>query len=183
MLDVVDPAMTSAAQQTPFAALTLIVAPAVLTNASSVLSLTTANRLARAADRIRDLMLLLEAEPDDSSPFVGAMTRELKAAQRRMFLLVRALRYFYIAIGSFASAALTSLIGAIFTLRVGSSIGLALEILAIAAGFVAVGGLVHGIVLLVRETRVAHQAIKERVAQIEYKFSERFAEPDPENDR
>jgi hypothetical protein len=35
----------------PYAALSLIVAPAVLTNASSVLVLSTSNRLARAVDR------------------------------------------------------------------------------------------------------------------------------------
>ena len=37
----------------PFAALSLIVAPAILTNASSVLSMSTSNRLARAVDRPR----------------------------------------------------------------------------------------------------------------------------------
>jgi hypothetical protein len=149
-----------------------------LTNASSVLSLTTANRLARAADRIRDLMAALELEVDSDSIMVGAMTRELKAAQQRMFLLIRALRYFYIAIGSFASAALISLLGAIITLRMGESSGFFLEVLAIVAGFIAVGGLVHGIVLLIRETRVAFAAIKERVVQIEYKFSDHFRDED-----
>ena len=37
----------------PFAALTIVVAPAILTNASSVLCLGTANRLARVVDRTR----------------------------------------------------------------------------------------------------------------------------------
>jgi hypothetical protein len=35
----------------PFAALSLIVAPAILTNASAVLAMSTSNRLARAVDR------------------------------------------------------------------------------------------------------------------------------------
>jgi len=39
----------------PFAILSFIVAPAVLTNASSVLSMSTTNRLARAVDRAREL--------------------------------------------------------------------------------------------------------------------------------
>ena len=37
----------------PFAVLTAIVAPAILTNASSVLALATSNRLARVVDRTR----------------------------------------------------------------------------------------------------------------------------------
>jgi hypothetical protein len=37
----------------PFAALTFVVAPAILTNAASVLCLGTANRLARVLDRTR----------------------------------------------------------------------------------------------------------------------------------
>ena len=37
----------------PFAVLTAIVAPAILTNASSVLALGTSNRLARVVDRTR----------------------------------------------------------------------------------------------------------------------------------
>ena len=37
------------ADSNPFAALSLIVAPVILTNASSVLAMSTSNRLARAA--------------------------------------------------------------------------------------------------------------------------------------
>lgn len=45
----------------PFAALTLIVAPAVLSNACSVLSLGTGNRFARVVDRSRILTKELAA--------------------------------------------------------------------------------------------------------------------------
>lgn len=45
----------------PFAALSLIVAPAILTNASSVLAMSTSNRLARAVDRARELARQLES--------------------------------------------------------------------------------------------------------------------------
>ena len=47
-------------QVNPFAVLSFIVAPAVLTNASSVLALSTSNRLARAVDRARELSKQLE---------------------------------------------------------------------------------------------------------------------------
>ena len=59
-------------QTNPFAVLSLIVAPAILTNAASVLVMSTSNRLARAIDRARDLARELEdaANPDASSETV-----------------------------------------------------------------------------------------------------------------
>lgn len=53
----------------PFAALSLIVAPAVLTNASSILVLSTSNRLARAVDRARALAAELERPAAVSDAF------------------------------------------------------------------------------------------------------------------
>ena len=47
--------MASPVGDNPFAVLTLIAAPAVFTNASSVLALGTGNRLARVVDRTRQL--------------------------------------------------------------------------------------------------------------------------------
>ena len=44
----------------PFAVLTFIVAPAILTNASSVMALGTSNRFARAIDRARSLATALQ---------------------------------------------------------------------------------------------------------------------------
>ena len=51
-----------AATDNPYAVLTLIAAPAILTNASSVLALSTSNRFARAVDRQRQLSKLLDTE-------------------------------------------------------------------------------------------------------------------------
>ncbi len=51
----------------PFAVLSLIVAPAILTNASSVLIMSTSNRLARGADRARELSKQLEGTEDLST--------------------------------------------------------------------------------------------------------------------
>src|ERR1051325_8333934 len=47
------PASMTPFSENPFAALTIVAAPAILTNASSVLCLGTANRLARVVDRTR----------------------------------------------------------------------------------------------------------------------------------
>jgi len=43
----------------PFAVLTFIAAPALLTNATSVLVLSTANRMLRTRDRMRELLISL----------------------------------------------------------------------------------------------------------------------------
>ena len=46
--------------QSPFAALTFIAAPALLTNASSVLALSTINRMLRTRDRMHELFVKSE---------------------------------------------------------------------------------------------------------------------------
>src|SRR2546426_12701156 len=97
----------------PFAVLSLIVAPAVLTNASSVLAMSTSNRLARAVDRARELSKQLEEAGELSSPEAVRRLRELAATEQRSLMLLAALRSFYVALGSFASATLVSLLGAV----------------------------------------------------------------------
>ena len=55
----------------PFAGLSLIVAPAIMTNACTVLAMSTSNRLARTADRARELSREIEGSevvPDDVRP-------------------------------------------------------------------------------------------------------------------
>src|SRR5262245_57055456 len=100
-------------QINPFAVLSLIVAPAILTNACTVLAMSTSNRLARASDRARELSRQLEAHDAAQSPESARRLRELKVAEERSLLLMRALRAIYLAIGSFAFATLASLVGAV----------------------------------------------------------------------
>ena len=150
----------------PFAVLSLIVAPALLTNASSVLSMSTSNRLARAADRARELSRQLEESSDLSSFDNARRLRELMIAERRTMMLIQALRSFYVALGGFASATFVSLVGAVLV-PVGAGAFVTIpEMLGIAAGLVAVGAIVNGSVILLRETRLAVQAIRERAANV-----------------
>ncbi len=150
----------------PFAVLSLIVAPAILTNASSVLIMSTSNRLARAVDRARELSKQLEEATNFASAEAKRRLRELTAAERRTLLLLQALRSFYVALGGFASAALVSLLGAV-TVPVGIGIMVTLlETLGVFAGLSAVGALVYGSVLLLSETRIAVQVITERAATV-----------------
>ena len=72
-----------------FALLTLIVAPAVLTNASSVLALNTANRFTRVVDRARRLVEELECNPTDPGTHVARL-RQMARLRRRAALLLHA---------------------------------------------------------------------------------------------
>ena len=151
----------------PFAALSLIVAPAILTNASTVLTMSTGNRLDRAVDRARELARQLE-DPNQAGTSEGPRRlHELAVNENRAVLLMRALRSFYMALAGFALATLMSLIGAVVAASANaSSLVPALEIVAVAAGSAAVGALVHGATLLLRETRLAVAILHERSEQI-----------------
>src|SRR5262245_27443382 len=93
----------------PLSILTFIVAPAILTNASSVMSLGTSNRFARAIDRARALSAELEGMTEGADPNWSRRVRQLGYSKRRALLLVRALTAFYVSVGAFAAAALVSL--------------------------------------------------------------------------
>lgn len=161
------------AQASPFAVLSLIAAPAVLTNASAILTLSTSNRLARAVDREREIMREIETCDALETPLARARLRELPAEHQRVLMLIGALRDFYVALGSFASAVLVSLVGAVLTPVVSAPLSLALELAAIGTGFVAVAALVRGAMRLVRETRVAVGILEERASLVQAEFEMR----------
>jgi hypothetical protein len=157
-------------QANPFAAFSLIVAPAILTNAASVLAMSTSNRLARAVDRTRDLARQIETEPP-SEPNDIHLGREslrrideLTATEHRTTMLLRVLQSFYFALGGFASSTLAALLGAVLA-RFGTGATVTtLEVIAVAAGTIGVASLVRGSLILVRETGIAVRVITERAA-------------------
>jgi len=103
--------MISPVAESPFAVLTLIAAPAVFTNASSVLALGTANRLARVVDRTRQLSKSLHEGEGDASTR-SLWVSHLSRLEKRGALLVRAMSFFYGSIGCFAAASVVSILGA-----------------------------------------------------------------------
>jgi Protein of unknown function (DUF2721) len=156
----------------PFAALSLIVAPAVLTNASSILILSTSNRLARAVDRARALASQLEVPNGVPGGLAPLRLKELTSSEQRALMLLSALRLFYASLGSFAGAALTSLLGAALGVAQ-RAIATALELVALGAGFIGVAGLILGCVLLLRETRIAVLVVTEEATLLRDHFSSR----------
>ena len=146
--------------ENPFAVLTLIAAPAVFTNASSVLALGTGNRLARVVDRTRYLARELHTAPKHDQ-ITDLWVSHLSRLERRGALLVRAMSFFYGSIGAFAAASLVSILGAVLA---ASEYRLPFEAIAgigFVAGTLGFVGLVVGCVLLVRETRLALRAMSD----------------------
>jgi hypothetical protein len=148
----------------PFAALSLIVAPAILTNASSLLILSTSNRLARAVDRARQLSQQIEAAGDTNDAVMTRRLSELTTTETRSLLLVRSLRSCYVAISAFASATLISLLGAVVAETGPWLVGKVFEVLAVAAGVVAVGSLILAAIGLFRDAQMAVDVVQARAA-------------------
>jgi hypothetical protein len=141
----------------PFAVLTAIVAPAILTNASSVLALGTSNRLGRVVDRTRVVYADLAAtEPGtlEHKEWMG----QLDALKARAQMLLKALRLFYAALGLFAATALVSVAGSMATYYGQKLLFEAAGALSILSGASAVSSLAVGCVLMVHETRLAVQS-------------------------
>ncbi|HLK61210.1 MAG TPA: DUF2721 domain-containing protein [Chthonomonadaceae bacterium] len=160
--------------ENPFAFLSLIAAPAVLTNACSVLILSTSNRVARAVDRARELTAQLEQAQAGEDPMEALNVRELQAAEERSLMLLRALRLFYGALGGFACAAFVSLIGAFLAASGPRLVVFLIEMIAVLAGCIAVGGLLSGSVLLVRETRIAVDFLHEQTVYTQSSLKQRL---------
>src|SRR2546430_2303255 len=137
----------------PLAGLTIVVAPAILANASSILCLGTANRLARVIDHTRAVSapLMRHASTADSRAIAE---RQLDRLEVRSDLLLRALRLFYISLGSFATGAGGALFGAVVTVSMGYGAITSLALVGV-SGTIGVVGLVMGCAMMVQETRMA----------------------------
>jgi hypothetical protein len=151
---------TNGLSQSPFAVLTFIVAPAILTNATSVLAMSTINRMLRTRDRMHELFTRFEENrmSDNERPHFLA---QVNRVEHQASLLLRALRCIYIALGAFAGAALMTLLGAslahfqgAFWFRFLAGFGLLL-------GFIGVGSLITGSVHLLKATQISLVNISE----------------------
>ena len=149
----------------PFALLSLIAAPAVLTNAASVLALSTSNRFLRASERMRALSVRTE-DRTLSHEVRALLLRQSDRTERQAVLLLKGLRAAYVALGSFASASLISILGAAMA---GSALHLGfhlLSALALAVGFIGAGGLVTACLKLLQATHLSMVNMSEEAALI-----------------
>jgi hypothetical protein len=150
----------------PFAVLTFIAAPAILTNASSVMALGTSNRFSRTIDRARSLTAMLQGEPVMPENLARLRLKQLRFANRRALLLVRALTAFYLSLGAFAGASFTSLLGAVFVITHHDMARQVSMAVAFSCGLVGIGGLLGGSAVLVWETRLTLAILAEETEVI-----------------
>ena len=149
--------------ENPFAVLTAIVAPAILTNACSVLALGTSNRVARVVDRTRVLTAELVKLGAADDPGRASRLRQIERLRTRARLLMSALRFVYAALGSFAACALISVVGALATSYEVPLLFHASAVIALSVGLGAVTALVVGCTKMVAETRLALVGMGEEV--------------------
>ena len=136
-----------------FQLLTFIAAPALLTNASSVLVLSTSNRFARAVDRARALEAM-----DDTPVHERALTRVV----RRALTLNRALTAFYVAVASFATGTFSELLGGgIAAVSSRGEIAPVITLIGLAVATIGTCAIATGAGFLVVETWDAYAGLRE----------------------
>jgi hypothetical protein len=156
---------TMSLAQSPFAVLTFIAAPAVLTNASSVLAMSTINRMLRTRDRMQQLYaesLAGVKTPAERHRLISQVNRVEKQAT----LLLRALHSIYVTLAAFAAASLVTLLGAVLQHWLGGVWFRLLVGLGLLLGFTGVGGMVNGCWNLLHATRLSLDNIREEAALI-----------------
>jgi Protein of unknown function (DUF2721) len=152
--------------QNPFALLSLIAAPAVLTNAASVLVMSTTNRFLRASERMRALAVRVE-EKKITPGLRGLVRKQVDRTERQAVLLLGALRAAYMAIGSFASASLISILGAGIASTGATQFGFhVMAGLALAVGVLGASALVMACMKLLAATRLSMLNMAEEAALI-----------------
>jgi hypothetical protein len=155
--------------------LPLIAAPAVFTNAASVLALNTANRMGRVVDHARRLAAELTAL-GAADPKFRLRVRQMQRLRVRAQLLMRAQSAIYSALGLFVATALLAVVGAGVS-ATSPHASSWMEVGSLSAGVVATGGMLHGCQLIVRETRLALESVREEVETFEAEVPPHGARP------
>ncbi len=159
-----DPSTLNTMVGNPFAVLSLIAAPAVLTNASSVLALSTSNRFLRAAERIRAVSEKLERcrTPEEKQ----MLLKQVERIEKQAVLLLRALRGVYVSLGAFAGASLISIVGAALPATPLGRYEAVVVAVALVVGVIGAFGLISACLNLFHATRLSMTNISEEAALI-----------------
>lgn len=137
-----------------FALLTAVAAPAVLTNASSVLCMGIGNRIARVVDRTRAVSVVM-AEAADEKELCDMLKDEIATLNTRSKFLMSALRLGYAALGGFAAEALVAVAGGVLGTSQFHQAAKLVGLAALIIGILSVGSFVLSCFYMVRETLVA----------------------------
>ena len=156
--------MADFAGQNPFAFLTLIVAPAMLTNASTVLALSTSNRFLRTGERLHVLAAELEKTtiPEEREWRLVHVNRIEQQAR----LLLSALRAVYVSLAAFMSATLITIVGAGLASLEFPGANNVMIALALLVGFIGAAAIISSSINLFRSTRLSMTNLSEDAAVI-----------------
>ncbi len=141
----------------PFVVLSYVSGPALLTNATSLLLLSTTNRFARTIDRSRSLTSLLSQAPSGRDNTIEA--EELRIVGRRIRLIGMAIAAFYLAAAMFALATVMSILGAVIAEETGGPTLDVIVVSAVGLGGIGFAAFVAAALALVIEARLAIQAL------------------------
>ena len=156
----------------PFAVLSVIAAPAILTNAASVLAMSTTNRFLRASERMHTLAAEME-RVDLASDRGALLSRQVGRLESQAVLMLGALRAAYVALASFVSASFISILGGGLAASPAAHWASPLVLIALLAGLVGAGGLVSACTHLFRATRLSVLNISEEAALIRTRGTQR----------
>ena len=151
--------------ESPFAVLTAVVAPALLTNSSTVLVLGLGNRIARVSDRTRAVASVM-ASAGEHSELYRRLQQQASQLRQRSQHLGKAIRLGYAAVGGFAAEALIAVLGGMlvhYELLIAARVA---ALAALAIGFGSVGSLVFACVYMVRETAIALDNLAEEAQTV-----------------
>jgi len=159
----------------PFAVLTFIAAPALLTNASCLLALSTINRLIRTRDSMHELLKESESATRPQRPnFIAHVNR----VERQAVVLLRALRCIYVGLGAFVAATLVTLLGGVAG-QLGNALAMQVIVgVGLILGVVGVAGLVGGCVNLFQATQLSLINIHEEAETIRTRQEQLKNRPD-----
>lgn len=152
-------------ENNPFAVLTLVAAPAILTNAMSVLALGSGNRVGRIIDRFREIMREVKGL-DPGSPVHRLRLLQLDRLQKRARYLITAMKAFFAALAAFAATTVIAIIGAAVSALGSAGVARLFAAGALAVGVFGVGNLLFGCVLLVRDSHLAIMSLSEDADQL-----------------
>jgi hypothetical protein len=163
------------------AVLTAMITPAVLISACGALILSTSTRLGRVVDRVRMLIQQFEeiarlrgggdeGEAEMCEERRAVIFNQLDKLTTRTRLLQKSMRVFYLALGVFvATSVAIGLVGAVGRPN--------WAWLPVVLGLVGASGLLYGSVLLIRESRIAQDALNAEMDFI-WKLGRALAPPD-----
>jgi hypothetical protein len=169
----------------PFVVLSYVGGPALLTNATSLLVLSTANRFARAIDRSRYLTGLL-AEPALEG-LHALEVAELRTTGQRIRLIGGAISALYLAAAMFALATVVSIIGGVLAQMTSGAVLDVVVVFAVALGVVGFAAFVAASLALVIETRITMRWLGEEsghaITAMERALDSRGAAPAPSGEK